>query len=133
MASIRQRKIADTIKKELGTVISTEVRDPDKGFITVTNVRVTPDLGIAYVYISVVGEDGQEEKSLAVLQKAAGFLRSAVARALKTKKAPTLKFFIDDTLDYMNSMRDIVQKIHEDDADKPSGDAAAKGNEDTGE
>jgi ribosome-binding factor A len=132
MASIRQRKIADTIKKELGRVISTEVRDPDKGFITVTNTRVTPDLSIAYIYISVIGEEGQEEKSLAVLEKAAGFLRTAIARILKTKKAPMLKFFMDDTLDYMNSMNSIVKKIHEDDDEKSSGNAAAEDAEESG-
>jgi ribosome-binding factor A len=113
--SIRQRKIADTIKKELGRVINTEVRDPDRGFVTITHVRVTPDISIAYVYFSVIGEEGQEAKSLAVLEKASGFLRTATAKALKSKKTPELKFFLDDTLDYMNSMNQIVKKIHEDD------------------
>lgn len=115
MSKIRQRKVADAVKRELSTVINKELKHPGKGMITVTHVRVTPDLGIAYIYISVLGDDMDVENNIALLEKSSGFLRSTLGRVLKSRKVPILKFFKDDTLDYFNKIDTIIDKIHKDD------------------
>jgi ribosome-binding factor A len=117
MSKIRQRKVADAIKRELSNVINMELKHPGKGMITITHVRVTADLGIAYIYISVMGDEIELENNLQILEKSSGFLRSTLGRVLKSRKVPSLKFFKDDTLDYFNKIDGIIDKMNDSDSE----------------
>lgn len=76
-----------------------EIRDPRIGFATVTEVRVTDDLKIAKVFVSVYGDDAKREASLDGFRAAAGFLRREIAHRLELHHAPTLTFEMDATLE----------------------------------
>ena len=84
------------------------------GFVTVTSVKVSPDLKIAKIYVSVL-EKEKRESALEKIKSASGFIRSELASRIRIKFVPELKFFLDDTLDYVEKIEGLIKKIHEDD------------------
>lgn len=112
--SHRVDKVENLIKEEISLIFLHKLQDPDFGFITITGVKMSPDLKIAKVYLSVF----QKEKRDNVLEKVklnSGFIRSELAHRIRIKFVPELKFFIDDTLDYVEKIEGLFKKIHEDD------------------
>jgi ribosome-binding factor A len=96
----RRQRLGDQLQVELAGLIQQELKDPRIGFVTVTEVRMSPDLKHARVYVSVF--ESEEEKrtaSIAALQRAGGFLRRCLGRRLRLRYVPELRFVEDDTLD----------------------------------
>ncbi len=107
-------KLEHLIKEEVSLIFLYKVQDPAFGLLTVTNVRLSPDLKIAKIYISVF----EKEKREVVLEKIrdkSGFIRTELAHRIRIKFVPELKFFIDDTLDYVEKIEGLIKKIHEND------------------
>lgn len=96
----RSRRVADQIQKELAQLIQLEMKDPRLGMVTVSVVEVSRDLAFADVYVSFLGVDDQEkiDEFLDILSQAAGFLRSRLAKAVKLRFTPQLRFYYDDSL-----------------------------------
>jgi len=98
MASHRLDKVNEEIKKELSVIIP-RLKDPRiPEFVTVTEVRVTPDLKTAKIYFSVL--NGEENEALLGLQSSAGFTRGLLSKSLKLRYTPELIFIIDESLKY---------------------------------
>ncbi|MDP2877286.1 MAG: 30S ribosome-binding factor RbfA [Holophaga sp.] len=116
---LRPEKLEDQVHFLLSTLIQREVRDPDLGFLTLTAVRMTGDRGIAKAYYTVLGEAEQQEKSAKALARASGFLRTQLAKRLKLKKAPELRFFLDETLDQGNKMETLFAELEKERAARP--------------
>ena len=91
------RRVNESIKEILGDAITTELKDPRIGFVTVTDVDTTPDLRAARVYVSVLGSDEERESSLEGLRSSHGFLQGKIASAMRMKRTPTLTFEYDDS------------------------------------
>ena len=107
----RTQRVADQIQKELAQLIQLEMKDPRLGMVTVSAVEVSRDMSFADIYVSFLGVDDQEkiDQSLKVLSQAAGFLRSQLARAIKLRFTPQLRFFYDNSLRrgaYLSSLID---------------------------
>jgi ribosome-binding factor A len=113
--SIRQRKIADQIKKTLSQIIDRKLKDPRKGFITLTQVKVTGDLRIANVYYTCLGGEEERENSHQALDSANKYLRNELAPTLKLRFTPELRFFYDESLDYSQHINKLIRQIHEND------------------
>jgi len=75
----RLQQVADLLRAELASLVQQNLRDPRVGFVTVTGVRLSPDLGSARVYVTVLGDPGREEEALEALGRAAGYLRRELA------------------------------------------------------
>ena len=96
--SIRSDKVAATIRRALQEAIARGVHDPRvRGLVTITEVRLSPDLRDAVVRVSVFPESA-EELTLHGLRSAAGVLRREIGDAVRLKRLPTLAFELDDTL-----------------------------------
>jgi len=95
MASRRQRKVADLIQEEISDLIARKVRDPRVQGVTVTEVKVSPDLRYADIYISKLGGEEDLQQALAGLTAAAGFLKRELAPRLGLRFMPDLRFHID--------------------------------------
>ena len=95
----RRERIGDQIKVELAELVRDEVRDPRIGFVTFTEVRMSPDLKYARVYVSILGEPEERDETLAALVRAGGFLRRHIGSRLQLRFVPELRFVLDDTLD----------------------------------
>jgi ribosome-binding factor A len=92
-------RVDEAMREVLSGAISTDLKDPRVGFVTVTSVQTSPDLRHATVYVSVLGDGRQREESLDGLQSAHGFLQRRVADELRLKHTPTLQFAYDDSID----------------------------------
>ena len=99
MGSARSERIADQIQRSLAEVVRTELRDPRVGLITLTGVELSRDQSHAKVFFTVLGPQGAAADALEGLQRAAGFLRSALARELTTRKVPELHFAYDESVE----------------------------------
>ncbi|WP_041521674.1 30S ribosome-binding factor RbfA [Gilvimarinus agarilyticus] len=94
----RSDRVGDAIQRYLANMIQQEIRDPRVGMVNINDVKVTRDMAYAKVYVTLVGAD--EEASLAsvgVLNKAAGFLRTMLAKELNMRTVPRLQFYYDHT------------------------------------
>ena len=99
MPTARMRRVNESIKEILGDAITTELKDPRIGFVTVTDVDTSPDLRAARVYISVLGSEEERELSLAGLRSSHGFLQGKIASAMRMKRTPTLTFHYDESVE----------------------------------
>ena len=93
----RARRIGQQIQQTLSELIRREVRDPRLGMVTLTEVRVAPDLGSAKVYFSVLG--APPEQAQEILDAAAPMLRGPLGRALGTRHSPELRFVQDELIE----------------------------------
>ena len=122
MSGQRLKRMADTVQRELAELIRLELKDPRLGgLVTISAVKVSPDLGYADVYVTVMGrelEDDQSEDAhkdtLDVLNKASGFLRQELSRRIKTRITPRLRFHYDKTNAYGNYMFGLIEKAVQD-------------------
>ncbi len=118
--SIRQRKIADQVKTLISQIIDRKLKDPRKGFVTITHVRMSGDLRIASIYYTVMGDDAQKELTAQALNRAKNFIRSELAPHLKLRFIPELRFFYDDTLDYSEHIEQLIQKVKSQEKNSPA-------------
>jgi ribosome-binding factor A len=113
VATRRQRQVAELLHEEISLLIQRRVRDPRLGFVTVTGVEMSPDLRVAYVYVSVLGDKDEVEQSLASLRRAAGFFRRELGTSLSLRYLPELIFRPDDTLKQGLRIDQILDSLHE--------------------
>ena len=113
MSGDRMRRVDEAMREVLSGAITSEIKDPRVGFITVTAVETSPDLRHARVYVSVLGDDPQRERSLAGLRSAHGYLQRKVADELRLKHTPTLDFAYDDTAENAARINELLAKGEE--------------------
>jgi ribosome-binding factor A len=93
------RRVNETIREVLGDAITADLKDPRIGFVTVTGVDTSPDLRSARVYVSVLGDEEQRERSLSGLRSSHGVLQRKIATEMRLKRTPTLTFEYDDSVE----------------------------------
>ncbi|HTN34833.1 MAG TPA: 30S ribosome-binding factor RbfA [Marinobacter sp.] len=109
-------RIGDQMQRELALLIQREIKDPRIGMVTVNAVKVSRDLGYADIYVSLLstedftGESPEVKESLAVLNRAAGFLRGQVGKAMKLRVIPLLRFHFDELQGYTRKMDNLIRK-----------------------
>lgn len=97
----RSDRIADQIQKELAWLIQREIKDPRLGMITIHDVRVSRDMGYADIYYTLLSaeelsaDSEQVQESQKILKGASGYLRTALAKAMKLRTIPYLRFHFD--------------------------------------
>lgn len=114
----RLQRLGDQIQRELAVLIRDEINDPRlTGFVTISSVKVSSDLGYADIYVTVMEPELNDamskhshEASLQVLNKAAGFLRTELSHSLKTRTTPRLRFHYDEVTARGNYMMDLINK-----------------------
>lgn len=112
----RARKVADRIKTLIAAGLDQIVKDPDLGFVTITDVRVTNDLQHASVFYTVFGDDKQRAKTAELLQTNRGKLRSHVGRNLGIRLTPSLEFIADAIPETAAHLEVLLQEARERDA-----------------
>lgn len=117
----RTSRVADHLQRELAGLIQREVRDPRVGMVSVTGVDVSRDMGHAKVHYTVLSnsEDDNIEEVTAVLNKAAGFLRSQLSRDSSMRSVPQLRFYFDASVGRGRYLEDLISKAT--DADRALG------------
>jgi ribosome-binding factor A len=109
--AFRQERLERIIERELGMIISREVKDDRLKFVTITKVALTNDLSIATVYYTILGDQEQRVATEANLQDAKGFIRSSLGRKLDVRKIPELRFKFDESLQQGQKIEDILKNL----------------------
>jgi len=121
--SERMRRVNESVRAVVADGIG-ELKDPRIGLVTVTGVRVTPDLREATVYVSVLGSERKLRATLAGLSSAHGILQSRINRELNLKRTPHLTFAYDETVERGVRMTKLIDELATDlpDQDEPNDD-----------
>ena len=110
----RLGRIDEEFKKEISSIISYDLKEPKvTGLVSVTRVKVTPDLKFAKVWVSILNSKNTTE-TLEGLKKSAGFIRSELAKRINLRYTPELSFVIDDSLEYGARIDNILKNIMKD-------------------
>ena len=112
----RARKVADRIKTLIAAGLGAIIKDPDLGFVTITDVRVTNDLQHASVFYTVFGDEDQRAKTSYLLEANRGKLRSHVGKNLGIRLTPTLEFIADAIPETAAHLEVLLQEARERDA-----------------
>lgn len=124
--SRRTEMIGSTIQQELAQIMMRELNDPRlTGMPSITRVKVSPDLSIADVYITVMGTPGQQSAALNALRHSAGLMRTRLTKQMTLRVAPYLKFHIDEDLKKELSMLELLDKVAKETAENDARRAAA--------
>jgi ribosome-binding factor A len=115
MATRRQRRVAELIHRELSLLLMRDARDPRLAGATITEVRVSPDLMVARIYFTVLGEPGQDKEALAALEHAKGYLRTQLAGQVRLRSVPELIFELDASAAYGQRIDELLAQIAESD------------------
>jgi ribosome-binding factor A len=116
--SVRSEKVGSLIKEELGLLLQRNFSMAEYGFLTVTEVLMSPDLKVAKVYISIFGDTEKKKKSFAKLEAQKPSIRSMLGHAVSLRFTPEIILYLDETLDRAMKLENIFNKIHENDSKK---------------
>jgi ribosome-binding factor A len=108
----------DRVAEEFREILAEEVqrlKDPRIGFVTITGVRVTPDLRKAWVAYTVLGDEQQERATAAGLRSATAHLRQVLGRQVRLKTVPELEFEVDRAIAHGRRIEEIIERLHEQD------------------
>ena len=114
MASHRPDRVGDQIRQELSELLSRgAVHDPGIGFITLTRVKVSPDLQVARVYYTSLGDEAARRQTAKALERATGFFRRRVGDRLQLRRVPELHFQFDESVGHQDRVEQILRDLHE--------------------
>ena len=129
----RPDRVGDQLRQELAELIAREVHDPGIGFLTMTRVKVTPDLQQARVFYTTIGDVKQRKETARALERATPFLRRQLGRRLRLKHVPELDFFYDDSIERQDRIERIMLDIQAERAEHPHLNELAAGDDDSNE
>ena len=109
----RPLRAGEQIKKEIAELLMKGAKDPRIGFVSVMEVRMSPDLRVASVYVSLYGTESERKSSLIGLQQAAGWFRREIGQRVRLRYTPEIRFFADDSLDRVFHLEEVIRELHE--------------------
>lgn len=113
----RSDRVAEMMQRKLMQLIQQEIKDPRlPSFITISGVKVAADLGHAKVYFTVFDDNVQQTKE--ILNAAAGYLRTALARSIKLRTVPQLHFVYDESIEYGKRLSRLIDEVNPDQDDE---------------
>lgn len=122
MTTHRPERVADVLRDVLARLVREELRDPRVGFVTITEVKVSPDLRHARVYVSRLGDPAERDASVSALNAATAFLRREIARRARLRRTPDLLFVEDEALASGFRVDDLLDGIRRDGPEDDAGD-----------
>ncbi|MTI15088.1 30S ribosome-binding factor RbfA [Sansalvadorimonas verongulae] len=113
----RTQRVGDQIQRELATILQLEMKDPRLGMVTVSGVEVSRDMSFATAHVTFLGIDGKEaiEEAVEILTEASGFLRTELARRMRMRFTPQLRFRYDESLVRGRRLSSLIDEARADD------------------
>lgn len=108
----RIKRVEHTVKTVIAEIIQQEIKDPNLGFITISDVHISKDLRNAIVFVSVLQQKGKVEDSIDILQGARGIIKKHLRERVVMKYMPELTFKHDTSLDNAFHIEEVLKKIH---------------------
>ncbi|NQT82992.1 30S ribosome-binding factor RbfA [bacterium] len=113
MATRRMIRVGELIKREIADILCREIKDPRIGFVTVSNVDVTRDLRMAFVKVSVLGDDESRQQAVRSLNSAAGFIQKELSSRIRLRYMPKVQFRLDTSVDDFMHITQLLAEIKE--------------------
>ena len=107
----RPDRVAEAIRDELSQLIAREVHDPGVGFVTLTRVKVSPDLQAARVYYTTMGDEKAQRETAKALKRATPFLRRQLGQRIRLRRVPEVAFFYDESIARGDRIEQILQEL----------------------
>jgi ribosome-binding factor A len=114
-AAARVRRMSVRVREIVASVLERQIKDARLGMVTVTDVRMTPDLHEATVFWTVWGDDDTRADSAAALESAKGVVRSAVGRATGLKHTPSITFVMDAVPENAKQIEELLARTRDED------------------
>jgi len=107
----RQERLQNLLKQDVSEIFYRDFKDPRLGFVTVTDVEVSPDLSYAKVFVSVMGNEEERSRQFAILKKAEHFVRGALSKRLQLRVLPEIDFRLDTSIDHSIRILELLEEI----------------------
>jgi ribosome-binding factor A len=112
MTSYRADQVGEQVREEIMSIIRRELKDPRIGFVSITSVRMSPDLRQARVRVSVLGDPEAKAGSMKGLESAKGLIRHELGRRLQNLKfSPDLRFELDPSIEYSVHISQLLKEV----------------------
>jgi ribosome-binding factor A len=115
----RPERVAQMVQHLLGELFARGMRDPRIGLVTITGVKMSPDLREARVYWTVHGDPDQRKHTAKGLENARGFLRREIGIELKLRVTPDLHFTYDEAIDRGERIEQLIRQVHDEERAPP--------------
>ncbi len=113
----RARKLAERIKVLVAEALERAVKDPDLGFVTITDVKVTPDLQHAKIFYTVFGSEAEKQQTTDIIDNNKGLIRREVGRGISIRLTPTIEFISDEIPVIAAHLNDLLTEAKNRDAE----------------
>jgi ribosome-binding factor A len=123
----RARRVAEQVQRTLADLLRRDVRDPRLKPVTITHVKMSPDLSHAWVHYELLTGDSRDPLQQEILDEAAGYLRGPLGRALRLRIAPHIHFQPDEELERGNRLDDLISRAVREDASRHGDDDSERG------
>jgi len=114
VATQRAQRVAESIHKEISSLLIKGLKDPRIGFVTITAVDVTPDLRQAKVFYTVMGSQDERIQTQVGLESCASFIRQQLGRHLRLRYVPEVRFEYDASFDYGQHIEKLLKEVKSD-------------------
>ncbi|MEO8483828.1 MAG: 30S ribosome-binding factor RbfA [Acidobacteriota bacterium] len=104
----RPERVGEEIRQELAQLIARDVHDPGVGFVTLTRVKISPDLQMARVYYTSLGDEKARRETQRALERATPFLRRHIAARVRLRRVPELRFEFDKSVEHQDRIEQIL-------------------------
>jgi ribosome-binding factor A len=109
----RPERVGEEIRQELGVLLAREVHDPGVGFVTLTRVKVSPDLQLVRVYYTLMGDERARRETQRALERATPFLRRQIGARIRLRRVPELRFEFDESVEHQERIERILLDLAE--------------------
>jgi ribosome-binding factor A len=109
----RSERVAEEIHKEISSILRRSVKDPRLHRVTITHIKVSPDLKHAGVYFSILGDVTAREDALNGFKRAGPFIRKELGHHLRLRRTPDLRFYYDDSIEHAVEMSRTLNQLKE--------------------
>jgi ribosome-binding factor A len=109
--SHRIERVAEQIREEVSQILASEVADPAVGLVTVSRVKVTPDLSLARIYWTTMSDPAERKKTQKALARAAGYVRHLLSTRMTLRRSPEVVFIFDQSVAAQDRVEQILQEL----------------------
>jgi ribosome-binding factor A len=109
----RPERVGEELRQELSMLLGREVHDPGIGFVTITRVKVSPDLQLARAYYTQLGDEAARKATRKALDRAIPFLRRQIAARMRLRRVPELRFEFDESVEKQDRIEKILMDLKE--------------------
>ena len=111
MLHSRLERVSELLREEISDLLLTVVQDPRIGFVTITEVKVTPDLRECFVYVSIYGNKKVSNDTMAGLESSADFIRGELNKRVRLRVIPKLQFILDSRVENANKVLQLLDSL----------------------